>query len=50
MCKTVKEAVITVPACFNFFQKQALIDARTAAGLNVTRTLNCSTAAVLAYG
>jgi heat shock protein 5 len=48
--KTVKNAVITVPAYFNDAQRQATKDAGTIAGLNVVRIINEPTAAALAYG
>ena len=46
----VEEAIITVPAYFNDYQRQATKDAGQIAGLNVQRILNASTAASLAYG
>ncbi|MCI17914.1 heat-shock protein, partial [Trifolium medium] len=46
----VKNAVITVPAYFNDFQRKATKDARAIAGLNVMRIINEPTAAALAYG
>jgi len=48
--KTVKHAVITVPAYFNDAQRQATKDAGTIAGLNVVRIINEPTAAAIAYG
>ncbi|CAL1392263.1 unnamed protein product [Linum trigynum] len=48
--KKVTNAVVTVPAYFNIFQRQATKDAGTIAGLNVVRILNEPTAAALAYG
>ena len=45
-----KNAVITVPACFNDSQRQATKDAGLIAGLNVLRVLNEATAAAIAYG
>ncbi|KAK9050187.1 hypothetical protein SSX86_010385 [Deinandra increscens subsp. villosa] len=48
--KTVKDAVITVPAYFNDSQRQATKDAGTIAGLNVIRMINEPTAAAIAYG
>jgi molecular chaperone DnaK len=48
--KTVKHAVITVPAYFNDSQRQATKDAGTIAGLDVLRVINEPTAAALAYG
>mgnify|MGYP001807756198 CR=1 FL=1 len=35
--KTVKHAVVTVPACFNHAQRQATKGTRTTSGLNVVR-------------
>lgn len=48
--KTVKRAVITVPAYFNDAQRQATKDAGTIAGLTVERIINEPTAAAIAYG
>ena len=48
--KTVKNAVITVPAYFNDAQRQATKDAGLIAGLNVLRIINEPTAAAIAYG
>lgn len=48
--KTVKDAVITVPAYFNDSQRQATKDAGMIAGLNVLRIINEPTAAAIAYG
>jgi len=48
--KSVKDAVVTVPAYFNDAQRQATKDAGTIAGLNVVRILNEPTAAAIAYG
>ena len=48
--KTVKNAVITVPAYFNDSQRQATKDAGTIAGLEVLRVINEPTAAALAFG
>ncbi|CAF4745786.1 unnamed protein product [Rotaria sp. Silwood1] len=48
--KNVSEAVLTVPAHFNYSQRQAIKDAGTIAGLNVLRVLDESTAAGIAYG
>jgi len=48
--KTVKDAVVTVPAYFNDQQRQATKDAGTIAGLNVKRIINEPTAAAIAYG
>lgn len=48
--KTVKNAVITVPAYFNDAQRQATKDAGVIAGLNVARIINEPTAAAIAYG
>lgn len=48
--KTVKEAIVTVPAYFNDAQRQATKDAGRIAGLDVKRIINEPTAAALAYG
>eukprot|EP00879_Flechtneria_rotunda_P000338 GHRR01000429.1.p1 GENE.GHRR01000429.1~~GHRR01000429.1.p1 ORF type:complete len:655 (+),score=227.08 GHRR01000429.1:137-2101(+) len=48
--KTVKKAVITVPAYFNDSQRQATKDAGVIAGLEVLRIINEPTAAAIAYG
>lgn len=48
--KTVKKAVITVPAYFNDSQRQATKDAGVIAGLEVIRIINEPTAAAIAYG
>ncbi|KAH7465763.1 Heat shock 70 kDa protein [Phytophthora ramorum] len=48
--KTVKEAVLTVPSCFNHSQRRAMKDAGEIAGLNVLRFVNPATAASIAYG
>ncbi|TLS26958.1 hypothetical protein PpBr36_04677 [Pyricularia pennisetigena] len=50
LSKTVKNAVVTVPAYFNDSQRQATKDAGQIAGLNVLRVVNEPTAAALAYG
>ncbi|EEC69527.1 hypothetical protein OsI_38794 [Oryza sativa Indica Group] len=47
---TIKKAVVTVPAYFNYSQRQATKDARVIAGLNVMRIINEPTAAAIAYG
>ncbi len=47
---TIKNAVVTVPACFNESQRQATKDAGVIAGLNVMRIINEPTAAAIAYG
>ena len=46
----VTEAVITVPAYFNDYQRQATKEAGEIAGLKVRRIINEPTAAALAYG
>ncbi|MCP4700559.1 MAG: Hsp70 family protein, partial [Gammaproteobacteria bacterium] len=46
----VRQAVITVPAYFNNFQREATIQAGEMAGLEVLRIINEPTAAALAYG
>ena len=48
--KSLKNAVVTVPAYFNDAQRQATKDAGTIAGLNVVRIINEPTAAAIAYG
>merc|ERR1712213_162534 len=48
--KSIKDAVVTVPAYFNDAQRQATKDAGTIAGLNVMRIINEPTAAAIAYG
>ena len=50
LAKSVKHAVITVPAYFNDSQRQATKDAGVIAGLNVLRIINEPTAAAIAYG
>jgi len=46
----VKDVVITVPAYFNNFQREATIEAGQKAGLNVLRIINEPTAAAIAFG
>jgi heat shock protein 5 len=48
--KTVKNAVVTVPAYFNDAQRQATKDAGVIAGLNVARIFNEPSAAAIAFG
>ncbi|KAI9774533.1 MAG: 70-kilodalton heat shock protein [Geoglossum simile] len=48
--KSIKNAVVTVPAYFNDSQRQATKDAGQISGLNVLRVINEPTAAALAYG
>lgn len=48
--KTIKDAVVTVPAYFNDSQRQATKDAGAISGLNVLRIINEPTAAAIAYG
>ncbi|KAI3433911.1 hypothetical protein D9Q98_003713 [Chlorella vulgaris] len=48
--KSIKHAVVTVPAYFNDAQRQATKDAGVIAGLNVLRIINEPTAAAIAYG
>lgn len=48
--KTVRHAVVTVPAYFNDAQRQATKDAGVIAGLSVERIINEPTAAAIAYG
>lgn len=46
----ITDAVVTVPAYFDNFQRLATLNAAKVAGLNVSRILNEPTAAALAYG
>ncbi|OMJ21980.1 Heat shock protein sks2 [Smittium culicis] len=48
--KTVKKAVITVPAYFNDAQRNATKDSGSISGLEVLRIINEPTAAAIAYG
>lgn len=48
--RSVKKAVVTVPAHFNDQQRQSTKDAGRIAGLDVVRIINEPTAAALAYG
>ncbi|PRQ59127.1 putative Heat shock protein 70 family [Rosa chinensis] len=48
--KTVKNAVVTVPAYFNNSQREATKHASATAGLNVIHMINEPTAAAIAYG
>eukprot|EP00922_Rhytidocystis_sp_ex-Travisia-forbesii_P005471 GHVS01007978.1.p1 GENE.GHVS01007978.1~~GHVS01007978.1.p1 ORF type:complete len:675 (+),score=165.09 GHVS01007978.1:143-2167(+) len=48
--RTLRQAVITVPAYFNDSQRQATKDAGKIAGLEVLRIINEPTAAALAFG
>jgi len=48
--KTIKYAVVTVPAYFNDAQRSATKDAGMIAGLDVLRIINEPTAAAIAYG
>lgn len=50
LSKSVKNAVVTVPAYFNDAQRQSTKDAGQIAGLNVLRVVNEPTAAALSYG
>ena len=50
MGKSIKKAVITVPAYFNDAERQATKNAGKIAGLEVERIINEPTAAALAYG
>ncbi|KAI1792173.1 heat shock protein 70-like protein [Ganoderma leucocontextum] len=47
---TVTSAVITVPACFNFAQRQAVECAATASGLHVLRLISEPSCSAVAYG
>jgi heat shock protein 1/8 len=48
--ETITDCVITVPANFTDYQRQATIDSATIAGLNCIRILNEPIAGALAYG
>lgn len=48
--KSITDAVITVPAYFNDFERNATIEAGKLAGLNVLQVINEPTAAALSYG
>ena len=48
--RTIANAVITVPACFNHTQCQCIKDVGTIAGLNVLRIITAPSAAAIAYG
>ena len=48
--RSIKKAVVTVPAHFNDQQRQSTKDAGRIAGLDVVRIINEPTAAALAYG
>ena len=48
--KTINDAVITVPAYFNYCQRQATKDAGTIAGIDILRVISGPTAAAIAYG
>jgi molecular chaperone DnaK len=50
LANPIEKAVITVPACFNDNQRQAIKDAGEIAGFKVLRIINEPTAACLAYG
>merc|ERR1712217_84928 len=50
LSKTIKKAVITVPAYFNDSQRQATKDSGTISGMEVMRIINEPTAAAIAYG
>ena len=48
--REVKNAVITVPACFNSWQRQTIVYSASLAGLSVRRLMNEPNAAAVAYG
>ncbi|CAL5438743.1 unnamed protein product [Camellia sinensis] len=48
--KSIKDAVVTVPAYFNDAQRQATKDAGIIVGLNVARIVNEPTVSAIAYG
>ena len=45
----IKDAVMTIPSNFNSEQKKAIRDAAAAAGLNIVRLINESTAAAFSH-
>ena len=47
---TVASAVVTVPAHFNTFQRQAIMNAGTISGLHTLHLINEPSAAAIAYG
>eukprot|EP01133_Synstelium_polycarpum_P011940 gene11940-13915_t len=50
-CKLpMREVVISVPGYWNEFQRRAILNAGTIAGLNITRIMNENTATALSYG
>ena len=48
--KSIHNAVVTVPAYFNYSQRQAIKDAGTIAGIDILRIISGPTAAAIAYG
>ena len=46
----VKEAVVTVPACFSFTDRERIVHLCATAGIKVTRMVNEAWAAAVAYG
>ena len=50
LAKTVRKAVVTVPAYFNDSQRQATKDAGVISGMEILRIINEPTAAAIAYG
>ncbi|MBU3178394.1 molecular chaperone DnaK [Clostridium estertheticum] len=48
--EAVTEAVITIPTCYGYAEKQAIIDAATIAGLRVCRCITPTLAAAISYG
>ena len=48
--KSIHNAVVTVPAHFNYSQRQAIKDAGTIAGIDILRIISGPTAAAIAYG
>lgn len=45
----VKDAVVTVPACFNYVQRQGILDAGLISGLHIVRLVDEPNAAVTSY-
>ena len=48
--QTVRDAVVSVPACFNYSQRQSIKGAGDIAGLNILRIINGTTVVALTYG
>ena len=48
--QTVRDAVVSVPACFNYSQRRSIKEAGVIIGLNILRIINGTTAVALTYG